>query len=54
MKNFELFCSLNLLEEEKGKRKNIYFLILIYSCCSGLREVIREKMEKFEIFLGLF
>ena len=54
MKNFELFCSLNLLEEEKGKSKNIYFLILIYSCCSGIREVIREKMEKFEIFLGLF
>ena len=25
MKNFELFCSLNLLEEQKGKSKNIYF-----------------------------
>ena len=24
MKNFELFCSLNLLEEQKGKSKNIY------------------------------
>ena len=54
MKYFELFCSLNLLEEQKRKSKSIYSLILIYSCCSRIREVIREKMEKFVIFLGLF